>query len=551
MWIPGIGVGKWSHRNASICSQKQQTINCGQLTTTIKQPSSPFEIPYSCKEKTSFISIMTSVENQTESPQKRRFDEIDESADRQKSPVPIPISLLKNPRYLLSKVCSSKQYRARAKRLIEAGIAAKRTSHYSTALSKLQRAQTLLQLRNLKSAKLCLHLGQVLAYFGEWEKAELVLKEGQLMHLKPKLGLQIGNSLAEVYFQAARWEEAVGVCREILGRWSGELHSFEFYRTIGLMANSLEWIGDSAQAEQLVQEWLAKLIPRGWHSECLHQLIQADLRLKQRKDYKGKEALENAKTLFPRDILVACSRERLGFYMRSGTPYSAMDQHVKACRLYLTHFPQSYSCAHSLHRLGDMHTILDDDSPTVFKRSLAASETYNSSPSLYDCDDGWSSDESEDICSLPYSASGCYLLSCRLLSSRFPQYLSRYHFDVLDRSNLDELKEQELLEWCDVYSIMFPQSLTLADIHNTLADSYMLDNAKDKQMKEHALKACDLYAKIRHLSHNYVWNLLMLTYDRDKPAWNETVYIKIMQVSAQLQLDDDYLVKGSLSDLYQ
>jgi hypothetical protein len=237
--------------------------------------------------------------------------------------------------------------------------------------------------------------------------------------------------------------------------------------------------------------------------------------------------------------------------MRRRTPYSAMDHHEKACRLYLTHFPQSYSCAHSLHRLGDMRKILDDDSRTAFKSSLAVSETDNSSPSLYECDDDWSSDEYEDICSSPDSASGCYLLSCKLLSSRFPQYLSRYHFDVLDKSLLDRLGEQELLEWCEVYSIVFPQSLTLADIHNTLADAYMLDDEKDKQMKEHALKACNLYAKIRPLSRNYVWNLLMLTYDGDKPAWNETVYVKIMQVSAQLQLDDDYSVNESLFDLYQ
>ena len=491
---------------------------------------------------------MTSEEHPAKSPKKRRFDEIEESADRQKSPV--SISPPKNPRFLLSKACSNQQYRTRAKRLIEAGIAAQRTSKYSTALSKLLRAQTLLQLCNLKSAKLSLHLGQVLAYFGEWEKAEVVLKEGQLMHTKPKLGLQIGNSLVETYFQAARWEEAVGVCREILGRWSEALHSFEFYRAVGLMANSLEWIGKSDQAEQLVQEWLAKLVPRGRHSECLHQLLQADLRLKQHEDYKGEEAIQDSKTLFPRDILVACSRERLGFYMRSRTSYSAVVQHEKACRLYLTHFPQSYSCAHSIHRLADMYKVLDRDSPTLFKNSFAASETDNSSLKFYAWDDGWSSDESEDICSLPYSASGCYLLSFRLLSSRFPQYLSKYYFDVLYESNLDDLGEQKLLELCDDYSIVFPQSLTLADIHYALSYFYKQEDENDKQIEEHALKACNLYAKIKPLSPKYVGSLLNLTSDRDKPAWNETVLVKAMQVSAQLQLDY-HSIKEHLSKLYQ
>lgn len=327
----------------------------------------------------------------------------------------------------------------------------------------------------------------------------------------------------------------------------GALHRVEFYRAVGLMANSLEWIGESAQAEELVQEWLSKLVPRGRHSQCLHQLIQADLDLKQCNDYMSKEALRDSKTLFPRDILVACFRERLGFYMRRQSPYSAMNQHEKACRLYLTHFPQSYSCAHSLHRLGDMHQILDGHSPTTFKNS--PTETDNSAPIFNESDDSWCSGESDDI--LPYSASGCYLLSLRLLSSRFPQYLSKYYFDVLDRSSLYKLGEQKLLEWCEIYSTLFPQSLTLADIHDAFTDLYMLDDEKDTQMKEHGLKACNLYAKIRPLSPNYIWNLLTQTYNRDTPAWNETVYVKILQVSAQLQLDDDYSVRESLADLYE
>jgi len=459
-----------------------------------------------------------------------------------------PSSPSKQARHLLSRVSSYEHYKAKVKKLIAGGITAKAIQDYSTALLKLQRAQALLQLRNLKSAKLSLYLGQVLAYFGRWEEAETVLLQGQKTNRKPKQALQLSTSLAETYYQAARWADAVVLCKEILDRWSVCQPSLEFYRALALLSNSLEWLEDSTQAEELTQEWLQKLIPRGIYSKRLHRLLQSDLSLRRFHDSENHPALKQAKNRLPSALATACAVERLGSCERPGNPEFALWFYQIACELYLTYFPQSYSCAHCLHRLGDIYKTMDeaDVSTQYFYVGL---DSWDSS----DCDELDPSATSRDNTkgdspvSLPATASNCYLRSCQLLSSHFPQYLSRLYFDVVSESDIPWLDEQTVLELCELYSIVNPQSPTLVSIHRKLSYHYM-EAKEDERVREHTLKAVSLCAQIRPTPLFYLDDLVKLAVYTDSKDQAEAVVVKAYKVGVEMEGSDDIL--GCLRELY-
>jgi len=80
-------------------------------------------------------------------------------------------------------------------------VKARTKCEYVKALKKLQRGRDLLQ--GQESPLLCLHIGQVRAYFGEWTEAEL--KRGLKFQLEnypsSELALQLSNSLLELNHQ--------------------------------------------------------------------------------------------------------------------------------------------------------------------------------------------------------------------------------------------------------------------------------------------------------------------------------------------------------------
>lgn len=91
-----------------------------------------------------------------------------------------------------------------------------------------------------------------------------------------ELAIKLSSSLAEVYFQLAKWEETVQICEWTLQQWKDTPHTFELLRAVYLLINSHYQLGDSPLSVAIASEWMERLASEDPLNQWILQVIRAN-----------------------------------------------------------------------------------------------------------------------------------------------------------------------------------------------------------------------------------------------------------------------------------
>ena len=235
------------------------------------------------------------------------------------------------------------EYVATAVEALEQGL-------HGEALRELQEGRALLQPQGLQSPLLCLHMGQVKAYFGEWREAEEELKQGLdfLMLTDPtaELALQLSNSLIELHHQRLQNDQVIEQGEWTLQTWRDSPHTFELLRAVFFLTDTYYVLKEEGQGFALAEEWTSRVVVDDL-SKYMQLLIQAEKAAREQKQDEVVRLYELGQGLF--------QQLRPSVYI---TVYAKETLHradLEVAEAYLTHFPQAprtlfssfYACSQS------------------------------------------------------------------------------------------------------------------------------------------------------------------------------------------------------------
>mgnify|MGYP003380668920 CR=1 FL=1 len=83
-----------------------------------------------------------------------------------------------------------------------------------------------------REAQECLRAGLKAGRAGNFEAGLRQLQRGKDLAQSVELFLQPSSGLAEMYSQAARWQDCVSLCQEVLSAWGHSSHHFELLQTL-------------------------------------------------------------------------------------------------------------------------------------------------------------------------------------------------------------------------------------------------------------------------------------------------------------------------------
>lgn len=251
--------------------------------------------------------------------------------------------------------------------LIEGKREKRASRDYERARKKLEKCKALLQQRHLVSPEVCLHLGTVLSHFGERAQAEAVLKDGgriAALDGGSELAMQLGNALAELYFQSGRWRETVEVCQRILDTCSSSRYNVELLKALFFITNAYYWLADFDSGKMLARYWIDLLADSDPHSKCLSLLIQAETQWKENTTNNTaiklfEKGLDLCKQYFPTAYSTAYCRRRFGNVLKMKNMSSDGEiQDLMAIDIYSVHYPHSIDYAICLNCLARLQESL-------------------------------------------------------------------------------------------------------------------------------------------------------------------------------------------------
>jgi len=233
---------------------------------------------------------------------------------------------------------------------------AREEGNYVKALKKLQKGKVALQQRDLDNALLCMHMGQVKAYFGKWTEAEAELKQGldYQMSTSPasELAAQLSISLVELYHQQEKWEETVKQAEWTLHTCAGTEQVLERLQALYYLMEIWIQISTDERRLKLFEKWLCEQVVSSVSCECVHLCIQAET-MRSFEKYEVatrlfKQALALSKFPAYSYFIVTVSKSLGSCYESRSIYWPAFIQQVsttyaKVAQTFKTHFPHSNS----------------------------------------------------------------------------------------------------------------------------------------------------------------------------------------------------------------
>ena len=234
---------------------------------------------------------------------------------------------------------------AAAERYVSGAAKAREAGNYAKALKKLQKGRAVLQQWGLESSLLCMHMGQVQAYYGEWTEAEAELKRGLDYQLSTspdsELAVQLSTSLVELYHQRDLLEETVEQGLWILRTFAGSEHVFEKLRALYFLAEACYRLDEEAKGLALLEQWTEQLADSG-PSQCVLFCTQAERLRLMKKDWAAAQLYERALEALPAGYLAAYAKHMLAnCYQQQGRNQRARTAYSEALQTHIAHYPQS------------------------------------------------------------------------------------------------------------------------------------------------------------------------------------------------------------------
>ncbi|MBV5280261.1 MAG: hypothetical protein J0651_03110 [Actinobacteria bacterium] len=212
---------------------------------------------------------------------------------------------------------------------VRKAVQAREEGLYERALQKLQLGKALLTQYKAESSLLCLHLGQVKAYFGAWQEAEAELKQGLELEQTSKPGLQLSSSLVELHLQRGLYEQAIEQGEWTLSAWEDSGCSSELLRVVSFLVYTYRSAGQGEKGRALLKKWEGQV-----NDSALYQFIL--LCFKKHDHTPSQEALELILHLPAYDYLKAFVQSICQLMGESG-----LANFKKKIGSFLPHFPQS------------------------------------------------------------------------------------------------------------------------------------------------------------------------------------------------------------------
>ena len=135
---------------------------------------------------------------------------------------------------------------------MEGATEVRQTGDYAKALKKLEKGQVLLRNYSLDSPLLCLQMSQVRRYFGKWEVAEDVLRQGLKLLSSPQWALQLRNCLIELYHQRQLYDETAQLGDWTLSTLGHCQHHSELLRALFFLTDAYYQIDEEVKGFALV-----------------------------------------------------------------------------------------------------------------------------------------------------------------------------------------------------------------------------------------------------------------------------------------------------------
>ena len=249
--------------------------------------------------------------------------------------------------------------------LIASSMQASQVSNYTKSLRKLMRGRDILHSKKQESPTICRDHGFALARFGKWGEADSVYRRGLELQLdlgqSSELALQLNNGLIEAYYQSAKLQEAVSVCKYVLEGWSRTPHTFEMLRTVYFLASSYYYLEQHANGFALVDAWQGVGVDSA-RSACVLGLILAEkMRLQKSKGAIAfnEQAVAQSMQQLPSSFMTAQALRNLGRIFETQQQLQRTEEcYLQACQIFSMHFPHSFSYAQCLENCGYLYQNL-------------------------------------------------------------------------------------------------------------------------------------------------------------------------------------------------
>jgi tetratricopeptide (TPR) repeat protein len=249
--------------------------------------------------------------------------------------------------------------------LVASSRQASQVSNYAKSLRKLVRGRDILHPKKQENPTLCRDLGLALAHFGKWEEADSVYRRGLELQLaldpSSELALQLNNGVVEAYYQSAKWQEAVAVCKYALDGWSRTSHTFEMLRTVYFLVSSYYYLEQHMNGFALADAWQGAGVDSA-DSECVLRLIQAEkMRLQKSQGALAfnEQAVAQSMQQLPSSFMTAQALRNLGrIYEAQQQLQQTEECYLQACQIFSMHFPHSFSYAQCLENCGYLYQNL-------------------------------------------------------------------------------------------------------------------------------------------------------------------------------------------------
>ena len=160
--------------------------------------------------------------------------------------------------------------------------------------------------------------------------------------------------MAETYCLAARWQDCVSLCQDILNTWSLSPHHFELLQTLFYLTHAYYWLHKKSQGYAATDEWTKQLTADTTHSQCVLLCTQGNKLRLQDKYEEAELLLDKAVQLgqLPSYIL-ACGWRFLAEVSTSlGKPMKAEAAYLWSLEMFSTYYPKAYAFFFCLYELG-------------------------------------------------------------------------------------------------------------------------------------------------------------------------------------------------------
>ena len=216
-----------------------------------------------------------------------------------------------------------------------------------------------------ETAGKCLNEGLLHVTKGEYDTAVKELEKGRnLLRIRgmedTELWVRISNTTAETHRQEWKYSECEKVCKEVLSTYERHGNTFEMYRALFFLTDSLYSQFKYSEGSSLLTCWKDKLSPPSPPTQCFHFYLQArDFQMRNdplnaAEKYKKGLALSH---LLPSDAYItAFARISLGFLyemiVKDGK--KAEEEYRKGLETYFLICPFSMSTSWCLNHLGEI-----------------------------------------------------------------------------------------------------------------------------------------------------------------------------------------------------